>query len=272
VARRDEGAVGDHAPPARPLDGAQERHVLQDVAPDGRVAAGPVIGRGVDAQQLAVGRGQRRTSRPLGRAQRQRARPRPLQQGLDETLGPRRRDLARVGADQLQPRRAQQGDGRGETGQCQHDVGVDEHEHGRRRVGSLRELVARPRLAEPARGQRGPVEHGDAVVVAGQRPDDRGGAVGRAVVEHEDVDAAGAAVGRAQERLQARADVRGLVADRQQHRDVLARRGRVGVGGAHRAEVVDDQAQRGDGRRGADGGDALEPGHAGPAPTRRPPR
>ncbi len=128
----------------------------------------------------------------------------------------------------------------------EHDVGVDEDQH-RRAVRGVGELLAGPRLAPPAVGQRRAVEQLHPRVVTGDPAHDVGGAVGRAVVEHQHPQVAHA--GLRQHRPQARLDPRGLVAHGQQHRHRLGDRRRVGRWPAQPVQVPRGVHGAGDGER-----------------------
>ena len=80
--------------------------------------------------------------------------------------------------DQIDP--VEQPYGGGDRVRRQHDVGVEEDQNVTARA--IGELVTGVRLAEPTVGQRRSIEDGEA-----DRADLIGGAVGRAVVEHQDL-------------------------------------------------------------------------------------
>jgi hypothetical protein len=222
------------------------------------VAAEPGVGRSIDEEELAVGGGERRPRGPFGQSERQGRQPRPLQQRLDEALGPRHRALSRIGADHGQPGAAQHVHGGGECVRGQDHVGVHEHQHtgmvtAVRRLARERgvgELLAGPGLAEPAgrHGRSGQQLH--ACVGAGHLPHHLGGAIGRLVVQHDDP-AVGYRVEGGPDRGQAVADPVGLVARRHQHGDALTRRRRIGRGSPQPAQVVQGQAETAEGQRGA---------------------
>ena len=121
----------------------------------------------------------------------------------------------------------------------------------------LREAVAGPRLAEPALGQRRPaaVDHLHARVAAGGTAYDVGGAVGRAVVEHDDLEVA-QTLGR-QHRSHARLDARRLVTRRDEDADALHDRGRVRRRRTKEAKVVRRVRGREAGTGSADGDQRL---------------
>jgi hypothetical protein len=132
--------------------------------------------------------------------------------------------LVGVGGDGREPGPAQERHGGGDAVRRHLDVGVDEDQHAARRV--LGEPGARPGLAQPAAGERcaAAVEHLQPRVAVGRGAHHVGGAVGRAVVEHEHLE-----VGdpdRGEQRGDARRDARGLVARRHEHAHALRDRGR----------------------------------------------
>ena len=161
----------------------------------------------------------------LGHPQRHQRQPGPLQQRLHQPFGETDRHLARVRRDEVEAAPPQQRHRGCQRVRLQHHVGVDEDQH--RRVGRLPgELVAGPRLSPPPVGQVAAGEQPHPVVGAGHPAYDLGGAVGRAVVEHQHPQVAHPGLG--QQAAQARLDPQRLVAHRQQHRDRLGHRRRVG--------------------------------------------
>jgi hypothetical protein len=139
--------------------------------------------------------------------QRQEGQPGPLQQRLDQAPGA---GDPGVRGQQREPR--QRGHRPGDRIRGQHHVGVQEHQH-LGVPGGVGELRAGVRLAEPAVRQRAAGEQPH--LVTGDRPHHVGGAVGRTVVQHQDLQVPDAAL--AEQRIEARRDPVGLVAQRQQH-------------------------------------------------------
>ena len=244
-AGREVGAVGHPDPPAGPLDRAGHREVVEHVAGDPGEPAGPRQRGGVHDEELAVRGAQRGVRRPLGPSQRQRHHPRPLQQRLHQpgrgTVG----ELARPRRQEVEPGAPQHRDRRGDGVRGQHHVRVDEDQHAPPR--GVRELRAGVRLARQPRWRRGAGQHPEPRVAVGDGADDVRGAVGRAVVEHEQLEVGDAALG--QQRCERGDHPVGLVTHRQGegHRLVDGR----GVGGrATQPAEVDHLVQRAqDGQR-----------------------
>ncbi len=191
AAARQRCPIRDATAAAGPLDGPQQRDVLEYLVTDRGVAARALVYRPPHRQQLAVGRRQRRAARALGDAQRQERQPGPLQQRLDQPLGGGAGLLPGVRANQVETRALQQVHGGGDSVRCEYYVGIDEDQHLAGRIGGLGELLAGVRLAEPAGGQRR----------AGEQPHLRSGpahhirgAVGGPVIEREGLDPVGAAL------------------------------------------------------------------------------
>ena len=221
------GAVGDVGPSAHGLDCAGHRDVLEDLVADRRVATRSLVCRGCDRQDLSVGGGEGGPRGVLGHAQRQGRHPRPLQQRLDQPFGDGDRDLAWVGAGQVEAGVPHQPGDAAHRVWSQDDVRVDEQQQVRGGVvgeGCLGQAMAGPRLAQPSLRWvlAAAVEHLEPGVLGHRGAHEVAGAIGRAVVEHDH--AQGGMVLR-QQPCQARLDPVGLVARGQQdgHADLLHR-------------------------------------------------
>ena len=222
-AGRERRPVGDPRPAAGRTDRAGQRDVVEHLTADGRASPPARASAAASTTRnwplAAAMDGRRDRSARRSGSERQ---PGPGQQRLHQPAGPTGGELARPRATAgptAGP--AQQGDRGGDGVRRQHDVGVDEHQDlAARRRG---ELCAGVRLAEAtpaaaacrsARCSRGSD--------GGRGAHDVGRAVGRTVVEHEDLGVGQPLLG--EQRADGRRDAVRLVAGRHEHRHRRAHR------------------------------------------------
>ncbi len=195
AAGRERRSVGDAGAATGGAHRAGQRDVVEDGTRDRLPPAGPGQRVGLDHQELAVGHRHRRSRGALGEPQRKRGQPGPGQQRLDESA---RTAHAVIWRGHGQSRSSGSGPRSIETaaatasGARTTSASTKTRISPRAAAASCAQACGLPK--EP-RGGELPVNTRQSRIGPGRAADDVGGAVGGAVVEHQDVDVAQPALG-----------------------------------------------------------------------------